>query len=220
MWYTYLQITQMRNVVSHVFLLNSCATHEVRFSDVIMSAMASQITGVIIVYSTVCSGADRRKHKKLRVTGLCEGNPPATGEFPSQNASNSENVGLGGIFAYFNILAVFLLPHTVSIQNPKNFHQHTLSFGNFPLSINQLFYALKTHLFFLIKARLSTTKLFIYFLQYLYTSKFLSIHQSIMAGVNTSLRARGHAGCRVDFHPTSLPRSPVNPLPQSNLDHY
>ena len=33
------------------------------YSDVIMSAMASQITGVMIVYSTVCSGADQRKHQ-------------------------------------------------------------------------------------------------------------------------------------------------------------
>ena len=28
-----------------------------------MSGMASQITGVLIVYSTVCSGADQRKHQ-------------------------------------------------------------------------------------------------------------------------------------------------------------
>ena len=31
-------------------------------SDVIMSALASQITSVFVVYSTVCSGADHRKH--------------------------------------------------------------------------------------------------------------------------------------------------------------
>ena len=37
----------------------------------------------------------RRKSKKtskLRVTGLCEGNSPLTGEFPAQMASNAENV--------------------------------------------------------------------------------------------------------------------------------
>ena len=34
------------------------------YSDVIMSAMAPQITGNSMVYSTVCSGADQRKHKK------------------------------------------------------------------------------------------------------------------------------------------------------------
>ena len=33
------------------------------YSDVIMSAIASQITGVTIVYSTVCSGVDQRNHQ-------------------------------------------------------------------------------------------------------------------------------------------------------------
>ena len=59
------------------------------YSDVITSAMASQITTLTIVYSTVCSGADK-KTSKLRVTGLCEGNSPMTGEFPAQRASNAE----------------------------------------------------------------------------------------------------------------------------------
>ena len=33
------------------------------YNDVIMSAMASQITGVSNVYSTACSGTDQRKHQ-------------------------------------------------------------------------------------------------------------------------------------------------------------
>ena len=33
------------------------------YCDVIMGAIASQITGVSIVFSTVCSGADQRKHQ-------------------------------------------------------------------------------------------------------------------------------------------------------------
>ena len=39
----------------------------------------------------------RRKSKKtskLRVSGLCEGNPPVTGEFPAQRASSAENVSI------------------------------------------------------------------------------------------------------------------------------
>ena len=32
-----------------------------------------------------------KKTSKLCVTGLCEGNSPATGEFPAQGASNAEN---------------------------------------------------------------------------------------------------------------------------------
>ena len=41
--------------------------------------MASQITGLTIVYSTVYSGADQRKHQSLY-----EGNSPMTGEFPQK----------------------------------------------------------------------------------------------------------------------------------------
>ena len=56
-----------------------------------MSTMLSQITGVSIVCLTVCSVADQRK---LRVTGLYEGNPPVTGRFPSQMANNAENISI------------------------------------------------------------------------------------------------------------------------------
>ena len=52
------------------------------YSDIIMSTMASQITSVLIVSSTICSGTDPRK--KLHITGLCDGNSPVTCEFSSQ----------------------------------------------------------------------------------------------------------------------------------------
>ena len=35
---------------------------------------------------------ESKKTSKLRITGLCEGNSPVTGEFPAQKASNAENV--------------------------------------------------------------------------------------------------------------------------------
>ena len=63
-------------------------------SDFIMSAMGSQTTGVSIPCLTVCSGAVQRKTSKLRVTGLCLGNPPLTCGFPSRTASNVENVSI------------------------------------------------------------------------------------------------------------------------------
>ena len=44
------EITIMRTQTSH-------------YNDVIMSSRASQFTGVSIVCSTVCSGADQRKHQ-------------------------------------------------------------------------------------------------------------------------------------------------------------
>ena len=36
----------------------------------------------------------KTKPSKFRVTGLCEGNSPVTGEFPAQRASNAENVSI------------------------------------------------------------------------------------------------------------------------------
>ena len=39
-------------------------------------------------------GRRSKKTSKLRVTGLCEGNPPVTGGFPSQRASNAENFSI------------------------------------------------------------------------------------------------------------------------------
>ena len=63
-----------------------------------MGAMACQITSLTLVYSTVYSGADKKKTKKnpskLRVTGLCVGTSPGTGEFPAQMASKAENVSI------------------------------------------------------------------------------------------------------------------------------
>ena len=57
--------------------------------------MASQITGLSIVCSTVCSFRRRsNKTSKLRVTGLCEGNPPVTGGLPSQRASRAKNISI------------------------------------------------------------------------------------------------------------------------------
>ena len=45
----------------------------------------------------VLNGLFRRRSKepsKLRITGLCAGNSPETGEFPAQVASNAENVSI------------------------------------------------------------------------------------------------------------------------------
>ena len=47
------------------------------YSDVIMGTIASQITSLTIVYSTVYSSVDQRKHQLV------------TGEFPAQMASNA-----------------------------------------------------------------------------------------------------------------------------------
>ena len=60
------------------------------YRDVIMGAMASQITSVSIVYSTVCSGADQRKHQSsaslafVRAIHRCPANSPHNGPVTRQ----------------------------------------------------------------------------------------------------------------------------------------
>ena len=51
--------------------------------------MASQITSLTIIYSTVYSGADKKKTLKLHVTGLCAGDSQVNSESPTQMASNA-----------------------------------------------------------------------------------------------------------------------------------
>ena len=91
---TSLHCTVLHCIASAQYIALHCITLQIQchYSDDTMSAMASQITGVSIVCSTVCSGANQIKHQKVRITGLCEGHPPVTGGFPSQRASNAENV--------------------------------------------------------------------------------------------------------------------------------
>ena len=60
---------------------------------VIMTAIASQITSLTIVYSTIYSDADQRKHQSSASLAFV-GNSPVTGEFPAQMASNAENVSI------------------------------------------------------------------------------------------------------------------------------
>ena len=55
-----------------------------------MGVMASQITSLTIVYSTVYSGADQRKHQSSASLAF-SGNLPVTGEFPAQMTSNVKN---------------------------------------------------------------------------------------------------------------------------------
>ena len=47
--------------------------HFPHYRDVIMSVMASQITGISNVYSTVCSGGDQRKHQSSALLAFVRG---------------------------------------------------------------------------------------------------------------------------------------------------
>ena len=63
------------------------------YIDVIMTAMASQITSLTVVYSIVYSGADQRKQQSSTSLAFV-GEFIGTGEFPAQRASNAEIVSI------------------------------------------------------------------------------------------------------------------------------
>ena len=94
------QLNSMQITTETPFLIapdawnRSIIMKETHCNDVIMSAMASQITSFTIVYSAVYSGTDQRKHQSSALLVLWEGNSPLTGELPAQRASNTENVSI------------------------------------------------------------------------------------------------------------------------------
>ena len=69
----------------------SCGTWlPVHYNDVIIGAIASQITSLTIVYPIVYSDADQRKHRSSASLAFERG----TGEVPAQMASYAENVSI------------------------------------------------------------------------------------------------------------------------------
>ena len=68
----------------------------------------------------------RRKSKKtskLRVTGLCEGNSPVTGEFPAQRTNNAENVSF---WWRHHIVLIFLSLPTISYTTYRRVTTHCI----------------------------------------------------------------------------------------------
>ena len=59
------------------------------YIDVTMNKIASQITSLTIVCSTVYSGPDQTKHQSSASLAFVQGNSPGAGEFPTQMASNA-----------------------------------------------------------------------------------------------------------------------------------
>ena len=76
-----------------------------------MGAMVSQITSLTIIYSTVYSGADQRKHQSSASLAFVRGIHRAlTGEFPAQMASNAENASIWWRHYEKNTINLFCCP--------------------------------------------------------------------------------------------------------------
>ena len=78
---------------TQIGLCMPCA-NQYHYNNVIMNAIACQITASRFFTQALIQAHIKEKKSKLRVTGPCEGNSPVTGEFPAQGASNAENVSI------------------------------------------------------------------------------------------------------------------------------
>ena len=98
-----------------------------------MGATESQITSLTIVFSTVYSDADQNETSKLRITGLCAGNSPGTGEFPAQTAIYAENVSIWWrhhdetISCKDEVPAVTMFPTVVALLSISKTYLHILN---------------------------------------------------------------------------------------------
>ena len=79
------------------------------YNDITMSVMTSQITGIPIVYLTICSGGHQRKHQAPRHWPLWG---KSTGEFPSCRASNAGKVSYDGVIMVFGKVLFVPLRYT------------------------------------------------------------------------------------------------------------
>ena len=134
------QLTKKRNKINQLAYYNRiwpwspipCDDYDprasVHYSDVIMSAMASHITGFSIVCSTVCSGADQRKYEIRRHWPLWgestdeKVNSPQKGPvtwkcFHLMTSSWTTNTSASGL-GVFLPWSMFLTQHVRSWLNP------------------------------------------------------------------------------------------------------
>ena len=79
-----------------------------------MSAMASQITSLTIVYSAVYSRRRSKKTSKLRVTGLCEGNSPVTGNSPHKGPAKRK------LLLFDDVILIYIIYISLCVKTSIN----------------------------------------------------------------------------------------------------
>ena len=79
----WIQSSSHARISVHFCSLSNLPYHD--YNYVIMGAMAPQITGVSVVIQPFTQ-AQIKENIKLRVSGLCTGNLPVTGEFPHKGS--------------------------------------------------------------------------------------------------------------------------------------
>ena len=141
MWFVYQENDHASQKTStecgnHVMAMSACSDTNIpseelwyHHSDVIMGAMASQITSLAFVYSIVYSGEIKENIKAPR-------HWPVAGEFPAQMASNTENVcwrhhvflRCGWSWTAWIMILGYILPIVFPVQSYHHLVAHFIIF--------------------------------------------------------------------------------------------
>ena len=105
------------------------------YDDVIMGAMASQITSLTIVYSTVYSGADQRKHQSsvslAFVRGIHRGPVNSPHRWPvTRKMSPIDDVIIKRLLRYFTLMNHGPTQRLPETKNQPSFTNETLEYGS------------------------------------------------------------------------------------------
>ena len=111
--------------LSVTFHPTTSSPHLFHYNDVIMSAMASQIPRVSIVYSTICSGADKRKHQSSALLAFVRGIHRWLMNFLHKGPVTQK------MFPIYDVMMLFHLPSAVTINMPRfcsllNYHYKSM----------------------------------------------------------------------------------------------
>ena len=114
----------------------STNTWRIHYNDVIMSAMASQITRLTMFTQPFIQG-QIKETSKLCIIGLCAGNSQVTGEFPTQKASNAEYVSIWWRHHSVHILQI-MLPCCSQLSNINDMNMTNWLPDLWPKNLNHL----------------------------------------------------------------------------------
>ena len=91
------------------------------YNDVIKNAIASQTTASPF-FAQLLVQAQSEKISKLRVTGICAGNSPVTGEYPAQKSVTRK------LFPFDDVLMIVCVCSTLFMLN--SWEQHPVVMDN------------------------------------------------------------------------------------------
>ena len=126
-----LYLQREHSVTSNSFMKTSQWRHNER------DRVASQITSLTIVYSTVYSGVDQRKHQRSALLAFVRRiHPSVTGEFPAQKASNAENISIWWRHHIYDLANLTNVSESIILQSVRLSFLHSFKLQFYSIYLN------------------------------------------------------------------------------------